>query len=96
MTIVTNLEMQKKMFLTLKGISDYGKCLSESTLWTGFSDEKLEGYFVDANEDRAIDTMIDPVPFTLSQPNGEREEELVGMGRIGACTPDIQHVRGRK
>ena len=74
MTITTSLELQKKLFSSLEGISDHVNCLKEDSFWTGFTDEQNEGYYVDVNEGYLMDTLMKYKPFALSQPNGEREE----------------------
>ena len=77
MTIITSLELEGKLFSSIEGISDRIKCLREDTVWTGFSDEKVEGNFVDANEGIPLGNMTDYIPLHLSQPNGGREENCV-------------------
>ena len=76
MTIIRSPELQAKLFLSLEGITETVNCLIEDQVWTGFFDEQ-EGHFIDANEEKPIRTMIDPVPFHPSQPNGERAENCV-------------------
>ena len=77
MTIITGRDLQEKLFLSMDGASASINCLREDLIWTGFSDEKVEGNFTDLNEGRSINDMINPVPFRLSQPNGDRAENCV-------------------
>ena len=81
MTLVTSKEMQIKLFSLMEGISETVECFEDVRLWTGFSDEEAEGHFVDAESGKAITDIISPVPFRLSQPNGERSENCVAIAK---------------
>lgn len=78
MTIITSSELQSKLFASLKGISEAVNCFNSRAVWTGFTDERVEDHFVDANEGTEMTTlMVDTLPFDLTQPNGEREQNCV-------------------
>ena len=79
MTIITNSELQDKLLLLSKGISDAKGCLNEfhNLVWTGFTDEEVEGNFIDINEGLPMNAMMDLLPFNPSEPNGERAENCV-------------------
>ena len=77
MTIITSSKLQEDLFSKLEEITDAVGCLSEHDIWTGFSDEQVEGHFVDLNEGIPMKDMMESVPFAMSQPNGEREENCV-------------------
>ena len=77
MTIITSSELQEKLFLSIQGIYKAVTCFEDGMVWTGFSDEQDEGHFVDSNEKTPWSTMMDFIPFDLSQPNGEKEENCL-------------------
>ena len=81
MTIVTSTEMQTRLFAMMEGISETVDCIVDWGLWTGFSDEQAEGHFVDAESGKAVTDIISPVPYRLSQPNGERSENCLGTSK---------------
>ena len=82
MTIITNSALQNKLFLSMQELSGTVDCFNSSWIWTGFSDEQVEGHFIDANNGIPSDSLIDTVPFHPSQPNGERAENCVAAGKL--------------
>ena len=74
LAIVDGSDMQKDLFVKLKGVSDAEGCLADNKIWTGFSDEEDEGHFVDLNNKQLLNELLEPVPFFPTQPNGGEEE----------------------
>ena len=74
LAIITSSEFQKSLFTQLEGLTDTEGCLAGDKIWTGFSDEEVEGHFVNLNNGEHVDDAVDPVPFFPSQPNGGNEE----------------------
>ena len=78
MTTFTSSEQQEETFSFLQGISQTVKCFkTDRQVWTGFSDEREEGYFVDANDGSPMLEFMELNPFHISQPNGGREENCL-------------------
>ena len=58
-------------------ISESSGCYSRGCVWTGFTDEKKEGDFIDINEDKRLETIFDNLPFSPGEPNGDEEENCL-------------------
>ena len=87
MTVITNSVLQNKLSLSLQELTGTVDChnnnntrekLKYSWIWAGFSDEQMEGHFIDANNGIPLNSLMDHIPFHLSQPNGEKVENCVG------------------
>ena len=81
LTIITSSKLQNKLF-SMQELSGTVDGCNRDWIWTGFSDEQLEGHFIDANNGIPSDSLIDTVPFHPSQPNGERAENCVAAGKL--------------
>ena len=81
MTIITNSKMQEELFHKLEETTDVHDCVKHKTalkkIWTGFTDEEVEGQFVDVNDGTPFKNILDPMPFFPAQPDGEGGENCV-------------------
>ena len=46
-------------------------------MWTGWTDERIEGIFIDPNTGEILDRNNSYAPFSIGQPNGEEAENCV-------------------
>ena len=80
-TIITNSQQQGELFSTLKGIKSTEACLSGERVWTGFSDERVEGHFIDVKEGAYTAENFDPFPMPYSSQNGGRQQNCAAAWR---------------
>ena len=79
-TVISDLEMQLGMLSKNEQTLDIVGCrfLEGSVcFWTGFTDERVEGQYIDVNEGRRLETMFHPSPMAPGEPNGDREENCL-------------------
>ena len=81
MTIITSSKVQHELFIKLEETTDANDCVKNKTsikkIWTGFTDEEVEGLFVNINDETPLIDMLNPVPFSHSDPNGENAENCI-------------------
>ena len=81
MTIITSSKLQTELFIQLEETTDDRDCVRDKRalkkIWTGFTDEKREGHFVDINNGAPLISMLDPLPFFHSAPDGGVGENCV-------------------
>ena len=81
MTVISDLEKQKEIFSKHERFLDIAGCKffneGSACLWTGFTDERVEGQYIEVNEGRKLETMFRPSPMAPGEPNGDREENCL-------------------
>ena len=79
-TVISDLGMQQGMFSKHEQFLDSVGCkfLEDSVcLWTGFTDEKVEGQYIDVNKEENLETLFDTSPMAPGEPNGDSEENCL-------------------
>ena len=84
MTIIKSFDIQKSLFSQLQTVTN--DCLCADAIpgcdwpgvWTGYSDNVVEGRFVDVNDGQELDASLGKFSFVTGQPNGDTLENCAG------------------
>ena len=80
MTVMSDLQMQEDIISKHQRFLDLSGCIfleDSACLWTGFTDERVEGQFIDVNKGENLESLFNSSPMAPGEPNGDKEENCI-------------------